>query len=172
MYSWWQTHIYFFYVKEVNSRFLFQLVNYIREAIDRKQENMRRRRRRDALRLQLVRVFDMAARQERWSIFHVEKFVRGDAHLHLMNFNIEIFWPIFMNTVATWLSVNRSKAHLLPQGNPPEYWILAYKPGHVRACCGCDWYWERLPGFYIHRLHWRSKIVPRDRVWQRNRPQC
>ena len=42
---------------------IFQLVNSIREAIDRKQENMRRRRRRDALRLQLVRVFDMAARQ-------------------------------------------------------------------------------------------------------------
>ena len=44
-------------------KFYFQLVNCIREAIDRKQENMRRRRRRDALRLQLVRVFDMAARQ-------------------------------------------------------------------------------------------------------------
>ena len=36
---------------------------YIREAIDRKQENMRRRRRRDALRLQLVRVFNIIARQ-------------------------------------------------------------------------------------------------------------
>ncbi len=36
---------------------------FIRDAIDRKQENMRRRRRRDALRLQLVRVFDVIARQ-------------------------------------------------------------------------------------------------------------
>lgn len=34
---------------------------YIREAIDRKQENMRRRRRRDALRLQLVRVLESIA---------------------------------------------------------------------------------------------------------------
>lgn len=33
-----------------------ELVIYIREAVDRKQENMRRRRRRDALRLQLVQV--------------------------------------------------------------------------------------------------------------------
>lgn len=38
-----------------------ELVVYIREAIDRKQENMRRRRRRDALRLQLVRVFELIA---------------------------------------------------------------------------------------------------------------
>lgn len=34
---------------------------YIREAIDRKQENMRRRRRRDALRLQLVQVLKKIA---------------------------------------------------------------------------------------------------------------
>ncbi|XP_075228459.1 microtubule binding protein furry isoform X2 [Lycorma delicatula] len=38
-----------------------ELVVYIREAVDRKQENMRRRRRRDALRLQLVRVFELIA---------------------------------------------------------------------------------------------------------------
>ncbi|XP_069669911.1 protein furry isoform X4 [Periplaneta americana] len=38
-----------------------ELVIYIREAVDRKQENMRRRRRRDALRLQLVRVFELVA---------------------------------------------------------------------------------------------------------------
>lgn len=36
-----------------------ELVLYIREAVDRKQENMRRRRRRDALRLQLVKVFEL-----------------------------------------------------------------------------------------------------------------
>lgn len=38
-----------------------ELVVYIREAVDRKQENMRRRRRRDALRLQLVRVLKKIA---------------------------------------------------------------------------------------------------------------
>lgn len=38
-----------------------ELVLYIREAVDRKQENVRRRRRRDALRLQLVRVFELVA---------------------------------------------------------------------------------------------------------------
>lgn len=38
-----------------------ELVVYIREAIDRKQENMRRRRRRDALRLQLVQVLKKIA---------------------------------------------------------------------------------------------------------------
>lgn len=44
------------------------MVVYIREAIDRKQENMRRRRRRDALRLQLVRVFDLIAKQGTFSL--------------------------------------------------------------------------------------------------------
>ncbi len=43
--------------------FFLQLVPYIRDAIDRKQENMRRRRRRDALRLQLVKVFDLIAKE-------------------------------------------------------------------------------------------------------------
>ncbi|XP_039287310.1 protein furry [Nilaparvata lugens] len=38
-----------------------ELVVYIREAVDRKQENMRRRRRRDALRLQLVKMFELIA---------------------------------------------------------------------------------------------------------------
>ncbi|CAB3359556.1 Hypothetical predicted protein [Cloeon dipterum] len=38
-----------------------ELVPYVREAVDRKQENMRRRRRRDALRLQLVKVFELVA---------------------------------------------------------------------------------------------------------------
>ncbi|XP_059089513.1 protein furry-like isoform X3 [Tigriopus californicus] len=45
-----------------------EMVVYIREAIDRKQENMRRRRRRDALRLQLVRVFDLIAKQGTFSL--------------------------------------------------------------------------------------------------------
>lgn len=38
-----------------------ELVISIREAVDRKQENMRRRRRRDTLRLQLVRVLEKIA---------------------------------------------------------------------------------------------------------------
>lgn len=38
-----------------------ELIVYIKDAIDRKQENMRRRRRRDALRLQLVKVFELIA---------------------------------------------------------------------------------------------------------------
>lgn len=38
-----------------------ELVVYIREAVDCKQENMRRRRRRDALRLQVVRVLEKIA---------------------------------------------------------------------------------------------------------------
>jgi hypothetical protein len=38
-----------------------ELVAYIREAVDKKQENMRRRRRRDALRLQLVKVLKLIA---------------------------------------------------------------------------------------------------------------
>ncbi|XP_047109734.1 protein furry [Schistocerca piceifrons] len=50
---------------KVNSDALKDLMEelsvYIREAVDRKQENMRRRRRRDALRLQLVRVLELIA---------------------------------------------------------------------------------------------------------------
>lgn len=38
-----------------------ELLPHVREAIDRKQENVRRRKRRDALRLQLVRVFELIA---------------------------------------------------------------------------------------------------------------
>lgn len=34
---------------------------YIREALDRKQGNVRRQRRRDALRLQLVKIFQLIA---------------------------------------------------------------------------------------------------------------
>ncbi|XP_026677830.1 protein furry [Diaphorina citri] len=49
----------------INSEALKDLMEelsvYIREAVDRKTENMRRRRRRDALRLQLVRVFELIA---------------------------------------------------------------------------------------------------------------
>ncbi|CAB0011745.1 unnamed protein product, partial [Nesidiocoris tenuis] len=49
-------------VRHKRSRDLMEeLVGYIREAVDRKQENMRRRRRRDALRLQLVRTFELIA---------------------------------------------------------------------------------------------------------------
>ena len=44
-----------------------ELVGYIREAIDRKQENMRRRRRRDALRLALVRLFEIITEEKTFS---------------------------------------------------------------------------------------------------------
>lgn len=45
-----------------------ELVLYIREAVDRKQENMRRRRRRDALRLQLVKVLEQMASQQTFGV--------------------------------------------------------------------------------------------------------
>ena len=45
-----------------------ELLPYIRESIDRKQENMRRRRRRDALRLQLVKLFEMVAEEKTFSL--------------------------------------------------------------------------------------------------------
>lgn len=48
-----------------------ELVLYIREAVDRKQENMRRRRRRDALRLQLVRVLELIAEYGTFGIWLV-----------------------------------------------------------------------------------------------------
>ncbi len=44
-----------------------ELVFLIKEAIDRKQENMRRRRRRDTLRLQLVRVLELMAEEKTFS---------------------------------------------------------------------------------------------------------
>ncbi|GBM95380.1 Protein furry [Araneus ventricosus] len=45
-----------------------ELVIYIREAIDRKQENVRRRRRRDVLRVQLARVLELIAEQGTFGI--------------------------------------------------------------------------------------------------------
>lgn len=50
-------HLFFNFCRDL----MEELVVYIREAVDRKQENMRRRRRRDALRLQLVRVLEKIA---------------------------------------------------------------------------------------------------------------
>ena len=38
-----------------------ELMAFIKEAIDRKQESMRRRKRRDTLRLQLARLFEIIA---------------------------------------------------------------------------------------------------------------
>lgn len=52
-----------------------ELVSYIREAVDRKQENMRRRRRRDALRLQLVRVLELIAEYGTFGIWLVDTFL-------------------------------------------------------------------------------------------------
>ena len=43
------------------------MLDFIREAIDRRQENRNRRRRRDTLRLQLVRVFELIARRGTFS---------------------------------------------------------------------------------------------------------
>ena len=52
-----------------------ELVPYIKEAVDRKQENMRRRRRRDALRLQLVRVLELIAEYGTFGIWLVNIFI-------------------------------------------------------------------------------------------------
>ncbi|KAK9739122.1 Cell morphogenesis N-terminal [Popillia japonica] len=49
-----------------------ELVLYIRDAVDKKQENVRRRRRRDALRLQLVKVLELVAE---YGTFGVSSFV-------------------------------------------------------------------------------------------------
>lgn len=46
---------------------LEELVVSIRESIDKKQENVRRRRRRDALRLQLMKVFEHIAENRTFS---------------------------------------------------------------------------------------------------------
>lgn len=45
-----------------------ELVVYIREAVDRKQENMRRRRRREPLRLQLVKVLKLIAENQTFGV--------------------------------------------------------------------------------------------------------
>lgn len=45
-----------------------ELLNYIREAVDRKQENGRRRRRKDVLRLQLVRVLEKIAENKTFAV--------------------------------------------------------------------------------------------------------
>lgn len=65
-----------------------ELVPYIREAIDRKQENMRRRRRRDALRLQLVRVLELIAEYGTFGIWLVDiSFISVSYLLHERNLN-------------------------------------------------------------------------------------
>ncbi|XP_045105728.1 protein furry-like isoform X4 [Portunus trituberculatus] len=53
-----------------------EIFPYIRESIDRKQENMRRRRRRDALRLTLVKLFQMIAEQGTFPLS--ERVLEGD----------------------------------------------------------------------------------------------
>lgn len=56
-------------ITEIKNRDLMdELVIYIREAVDRKQENMRRRRRRDALRLQLVKVLEKIAENRTFAV--------------------------------------------------------------------------------------------------------
>lgn len=51
-----------------NRDLMEELVPLIREAVDRKQENMRRRRRRDALRLQLVKVLELVAEHNTFGV--------------------------------------------------------------------------------------------------------
>ncbi|XP_044733095.1 protein furry isoform X3 [Chrysoperla carnea] len=59
-----------------------ELVIYIREAVDRKQENVRRRRRRDALRLQLVRVLELIAEYGTFGISSASVLDRDTQSLH------------------------------------------------------------------------------------------
>lgn len=63
-----------------------ELVLYIREAVDRKQENMRRRRRRDALRLQLVRVLELIAEYGTFGIWLVIDLFNIVNHHYLIPF--------------------------------------------------------------------------------------
>lgn len=65
-----------------------ELVVYIREAIDKKQENMRRRRRRDALRLQLVRVLEKIAEKGTFGVRYVENINQNIFFCKLWYFNI------------------------------------------------------------------------------------
>lgn len=69
-----------------------ELVPYIREAVDRKQENMRRRRRRDALRLQLVRVLELIAEYGTFGIWLVNSF----DELHFLIQQIRFIKIIFL----------------------------------------------------------------------------
>lgn len=57
-------------IVSTNRDLMEELVVYIREAVDRKQENMRRRRRRDALRLQLVKVLKQIAENGTFGVSH------------------------------------------------------------------------------------------------------
>ncbi|XP_046454255.1 protein furry-like isoform X2 [Daphnia pulex] len=54
-----------------NRDLMEELVLYIREALDRKQGNVRRQRRRDALRLQLVRIFQLIANRGTFGMSYV-----------------------------------------------------------------------------------------------------
>lgn len=68
-----------------------ELVLYIREAVDRKQENMRRRRRRDALRLQLVRVLELIAEYGTfgiWLVIHLFNIVNHHYLIPFIKFHI------------------------------------------------------------------------------------
>lgn len=67
-----------------------ELVPYIREAVDRKQENMRRRRRRDALRLHLVRVLELIAEYGTfgiWLVFNLLELTFNHFFFFSNNFN-------------------------------------------------------------------------------------
>lgn len=76
-----------------------ELVTSIREAVDRKQENVRRRKRKDALRLHLVRVFELIAQYGTFGIRYYSLFIlflvlRKYRFLHVLDviFSALVFW--------------------------------------------------------------------------------
>lgn len=78
-----------------------ELVIYIREAVDRKQENMRRRRRRDALRLQLVRVFELIAEYGTFGIRYIIS--SRDSFFCLHNIRcVSLFFNFFFEAKVYW----------------------------------------------------------------------
>lgn len=70
-----------------------ELILYVREAVDRKQENMRRRKRRDALRLQLIRVFDLIAEFGTFGIRYVKSEKNKICMLILVQLQPKCFGP-------------------------------------------------------------------------------
>lgn len=73
-----------------------ELVPYIREAVDRKQENRGRRRKRDALRLQLVRVLELIAEYGTFGIWLVHTLCYT-----VLIFSLSINWIFFLNHLSS-----------------------------------------------------------------------
>ncbi len=88
------------YLFSFSSDLMDELVLFIREAIDRKQVNVRRQKRRDALRLQLVRIFRLISDRGTFGKRSVQTF---------KNFILKIYiYQIFV--IFSWAS---SEGHLL-----------------------------------------------------------